>query len=79
MGTPECPSLVRMTHVSRKELDGHAQDEQEPEDVETLQHHEEAVEEIVAEEGGVDGEGVHDGGVHYPAINNTYKHHIVVK
>lgn len=56
----------RETHVAGEELDGHAQDEQEPEDVQALQHQQEAIKEVIPKEGRIDGDWIDPGTVHDP-------------
>lgn len=51
--------LVLHYVVAGKELDDHAQDEPGPEDVQNLQYEHQPVEEVEAEEGRVEGLGVH--------------------
>lgn len=46
-------------HISRQELDDHAQDEDRPKDVQTLQHNQQPIEEVKPEERRVEGQGVH--------------------
>ena len=46
-------------YISWQEFDDHAQDESSPEDMQNLQHKQQPVEEVEAEEGGVEGQGVH--------------------
>lgn len=43
------------SYVAWQEFDDHAQDERGPEDVQSLQHKHQPVEEVEAKEGGVEG------------------------
>lgn len=54
------------TYVSRQELDGHAQDEASPEDVQTLQHKQQPIEEVEPKERGIDGQWVHPRSMYDP-------------
>lgn len=47
------------SYIAWQEFDGHAQDEHSPEDVQSLQHKHQPVEEIEAQEEWVEAEGVH--------------------
>lgn len=47
------------SYIAWQEFDGHAQDEHRPEDVQSLQHEHQPVEEVEAQEEGVEAEGVH--------------------
>lgn len=47
------------SYISWQEFDNHSQNQCGPEDVQNLQHEHQAVEEVEAEEGGVEGQGVH--------------------
>lgn len=54
------------SYVAWQEFDDHAQDEPGPEDVQRLQHAHQPVEKVEAEEGGVEGQGVHHRRVYDP-------------
>lgn len=65
----------RETHIAGEELDGHAQDEQEPEDVQALQHQQEAIKEVITKEGRIDGDWIDPGTVHDPETERELKRH----
>ena len=57
---------MAVSYVAWEEFDDHAQDEPSPEDVQSLQDEHQPVEEVEAEEGGVEGQGVHTRCVYDP-------------
>lgn len=73
------------SYIAWQEFDDHAQDEPGPEDVQSLQHKHQPVEEVEAEEGTVEGEWVHTRRVYDPGrgdkgrtespVRATYSHH----
>lgn len=59
-------------YIVGEEADCYTQDEDRPEDVQTLQRHQESVEEVVAKEGPVDGDWIHPGAVDDTATEEQY-------
>lgn len=59
--------ILSITYVVGEEANCHADDEDGPEDVETLQRHQEAVEKVVSEERLVDGHRVNPRAVNDPS------------
>ena len=53
-------------YISWQEFDDHPQDEHGPEDMKDLQHQQQPVEEVEAQEGGVERQGVHPRRVYDP-------------
>ena len=53
-------------YIVGEEADGYTDDEHGPEDVQTLQSHQQSVEKVVAEEGFVNGHRVHPRAVNNP-------------
>jgi hypothetical protein len=69
VGISLCECVIRLnspTYVCGQEADGHAYDEDGPEYMEKLQHKHQAVEEVVAKEGLVDGHWVDPRAVYDP-------------
>lgn len=60
-----------ITYVIGEEANCHANDEDGPEDVETLQRHQEAVEKVVAKEGLIDGHRVNPRAVNDPSAERA--------
>lgn len=62
-----------MTYVIGEEANCHANDEDGPEDVKTLQRHQEAVEKVVAKERFIDGHWVNPRAVNDPSAERAQK------
>lgn len=63
--------MFLIAYVVGQEANCYANDEDSPEDVKTLQNHQEAVEKVVAEEGFVDGHRVNPRTVNNPSAERV--------
>lgn len=63
--------MIIITYVIGEEANCHANDEDSPEDVKTLQRHQEAVEKVVAKERFIDGHRVNPRAVNDPSAGRV--------